>query len=91
LNSHLLSSDKSNGKKTIVVPPVEVRLNATSGAPQADAINQEYDHIIGLALQDVALLAENDQVYLIGKIRFSVSSVSLSVLTSPTLRKTNKH
>jgi hypothetical protein len=79
LNSSLLvASGDNKGKKTVVVPPLELRLNATSGAPQADAINQEYDHIIRLALQDVALLAENDQVYLIGKIRFSISSSKIT-------------
>jgi hypothetical protein len=65
-------------KKTFVIPAAEIRLNATSGAPQADAINQELDHVIRLALQDIASLAENDQEYLIGKIKFSVSSSRLT-------------
>jgi hypothetical protein len=81
LNQHLNPDKKTENnshKKTFVVPAVEVRLNATSGAPQADAINQELDHIIRLALEDIASMAENDQEYLIGKIKFSVSSSRLT-------------
>lgn len=70
----------NQNKTTVTLPQVELSLNSSSGAPEADRINNEHDQVVRLALEDIRLLAQNDQEYLIGKVKFSVSSSKLTKL-----------